>query len=261
MSDTEYLYREGDNDLAYVYTGPTDKGRDLPTVIFLGGFFSDMQGTKATYLEQQCKERGQAYVRFDYSGHGLSEGEFKDGTIGSWKNDALAIIDHIGAEKYVVVGSSMGGWIALLVAGERISKISGLVGIAAAPDFTRDLDEKFTEEQKEEMASRGYVEIGHDYGDDPYIFTKGLLEEGENQCLLDKEHVFNFPVRLVHGMEDNDVPWQVAFRIKNAIIDGDAEVSLVETGGHSMSREEDLELIDNKVKEVSALCDIDDNSK
>ena len=251
MADTKYLQRAGRNNLAYAYTEPDEEGKNLPTVMFCGGYASDMQGTKALYLEQQCKERGQGFVRFDYGGHGLSGGEFKDGTIGSWKDDSLAIMDHIDAEQFIVIGSSMGGWIALLIAGERTDKISGLIGIAAAPDFTRDIKDGLTRDQKDAMENLGYIEEPNDYSDEPYIFTKALLEDGEKRCLLDQEHTFPFPVRLLHGMEDTDVPWQVAFRIKNSIIDGDVDVTLVETAGHSMSRDEDLALIDTRVREIS----------
>jgi pimeloyl-ACP methyl ester carboxylesterase len=132
--DCQYLKRPGKKDIAYHYVQPKGAGKDLPHIFFLGGFKSDMNGTKALYLHKRCEERGQGFLRFDYTGHGQSGGDFTDGTIGAWKQDALDIFDHVGAERVILVGSSMGGWISLLVAREREASIYGLIGIAAAPD-------------------------------------------------------------------------------------------------------------------------------
>ena len=158
----QYLQREGKPDLAYIYTPPASAGATLPLVMFLGGYRSDMQGTKAEYLEQQCKARGQAYVRFDYSGHGQSQGEFDDGTIGSWLGDATDILDHVASGPVVLVGSSMGGWIALLLAQKRAAMMHALIGIAAAPDFTEDIYCRLNGAQRQELEENGVAYVPND---------------------------------------------------------------------------------------------------
>ena len=247
----QYLEREDRPKLAYCYTAAAVAG--LPTVMFLGGYRSDMSGTKAVYLEDQCRTRGQGFVRFDYSGHGVSEGKFEDGTIGSWKEDARAIFNRITEGKVVLAGSSMGGWIALLLAMECTERLVGLVGIAAAPDYTRALYEALNDAQRRALNEKGFLHIPNDYSDEPYFVTKALIEDGERQCLLDRIHVLSVPARLVQGMKDNDVPWQTAYRIKNAMKGNDAKVLLVENGNHRLSRPEDLALIDAQVRELSGL--------
>lgn len=248
----QYLERKNKPKLAYCYTAAAVAG--LPTVMFLGGYRSDMTGTKALYLEEQCRARGQEFVRFDYSGHGKSEGEFEDGTIGVWKEDARAILDHVVPEgKVILAGSSMGGWVALLLALECPQRIAGLFGIAAAPDYTRTIHESLNEAQRRELDEKGYLRIPNDYSDEPYFVTKAMIEDGERQCLLDRVHTLTVPARLVQGMKDNDVPWQTAYRIKNAMKGSDVKVLLVENGNHRLSRPEDLALIDTQVREMSGL--------
>lgn len=242
-----FLHREGQPSLAYRY----QKGvhGDLPLVVFCGGFRSDMEGTKAAYLGEQCDKAGYSYIRFDYRGHGQSEGVFEDGTIGIWKDDALAIIDMTKTEKIVIVGSSMGGWISLLCALERKDRICGLVGLAAAPDFTREIRDMMDETQRAEYDRQGWVAIENDYAE-PYKITKNLIEEGEAQCLLDGPINIDVPVRLIQGMKDTDVQWQTAQRISNALRAQDKNVYLVEDGDHRLSRPEDLSLIWRSVEEV-----------
>lgn len=248
----DYLQRSNNLPrLAYrKFTGDTK----LPTVLFLPGFKSDMEGSKALYLEEQCKTRGQSFVRFDYSGHGVSDGEFAEGTIGSWLEDTLAIIDAVVDGPVILVGSSMGGWVSLLAAHERAERVAGLVGIAAAPDFTKDMQAaRLSDQQMEEIAQQGYTELPNDYSDEPYIITKALIEDGNQRCLLDTEMPLMMPVRLVQGMKDEDVEWQKAHRIKNAITDRntDVEVMLVEDGDHRLSEPDQLELIDRQVTEIN----------
>ena len=250
---TEYFERENLPKLAYVYRkGENDS---LPTVMFLGGFRSDMEGTKALYFEQQCAARGQTYLRFDYSGHGISGGTFEEGTIGQWADDALVMLDTFTSGTVILVGSSMGGWISLLLALKRPERVAGLVGIAAAPDFTKDIEAVLNEGQKQEIMTKGRVELPNDYSDEPYVFTRALIEDGSRNCVLDKELNYAFPVRLVQGMQDTDVPWQTAFRIKNAVIDDDVEVILVESGDHRLSTPENLTLIDRQIQEISGVLD------
>lgn len=228
-------------EIAYVAT----PGRDdaLPGVVFLGGYRSDMEGTKALFLEQECAARGQAFVRFDYGGHGQSGGAFIDGTIGTWKDDALAVIDLLTQGPQILIGSSMGGWIALLCAMERPARIKGIIGLAAAPDFTREVSAQMSDDHRAQMAAKGYFEEPNDYAPEPYIFTQKLIDDGEARCLLDGPIALSIPVRLIQGMQDADVEWQKAQRIEKALTTPDAAVFLVETGDHRLSRPEDLALL------------------
>ena len=234
-------------DLAYVKT----PGKS-PTIVFLGGYRSDMDGTKALYLEQLAKEQGYGFLRFDYGGHGVSGGAFKDGTIGSWTEDALFMIDHQTQGDLILAGSSMGGWIALLCALKRPERVKALLGIAAAPDFTLWIEEELTAQHRAELAEKGYFEEPNEYSDEPYLFTAALLEDGRKQALLGGEIALDIPVRLAQGMKDTDVPWQTAHRIKNAITGKDVEVLLVETADHRFSRPEDLELLGRTVLDLAA---------
>jgi pimeloyl-ACP methyl ester carboxylesterase len=211
-----------------------------------------MTGTKATFLEQQCRARGQGYVRFDYSGHGASGGDFAALSLSAWKNDAQTILDKLTKRPVILVGSSMGGWIALLLALEKPEKVAGLVGIAAAADFTRDMQKALSDEQKKQLIDKGYIDVPSDYSPEPYRISKALLDDGDRLCILDRDNVLSTPVRLIQGMKDSDVPWQTAFRIRNAIA-GDVEVILIESGDHRLSRPEDLDLIDRQVCKLSGL--------
>jgi len=244
-----FLKREGRPDIAYQRT--EGKNAVLPTVVFMGGFRSDMTGTKAEFLSEACAARGQNYVRFDYSGHGQSGGDFLEGTIGAWLDDALAVVDTMTEGPLILVGSSMGGWIALRAALERKELVKGLIGLAAAPDFTRDIPRMMTDAQKEEMESKGYFTEPNEY-DSSYIFTRKLLEEGERHCVLDGPIRIDCPVRLIQGMKDSDVPWQTAQRIADALTTTNKKVYLREEGTHRLSSEDDLALLDALVTELSA---------
>ena len=235
--------------LAYHVCEGTDPA--LPAVIFLTGFKSDMEGTKALYLEEQCRARGQGFVRFDYSGHGASDGAFEDGTIGSWLADTLAVIDNVTSGPLILVGSSMGGWLALRAALERPERIAGLIGLAAAPDFTREIEQQLTATQKETMREEGLVRVPNDYSAEPYIFTRALIEDGERQCLLDKTSQIAVPVRLIQGMRDADVPWQKAPAIAGCLSGDDIRVILIKDGDHRLSREQDMAILGREVAELS----------
>lgn len=250
------LKRDGKPALAYRKT-PAAAGHALPSVLFLPGFRSDMEGTKALYLEEQCKARGQGYIRFDYSGHGLSGGNFTDLVLSDWAEDTLAIFDtQTDGEPVVLVGSSMGGWLALLVALQRKERLAGLVGIAAAPDFTHDIYyNKMNQDQRDILDSQGYFDVPNDYSDEPYRLTKALMDDGMKNGLLDKGIDLNCPVRLVQGKLDTDVDWHFAERIKGAISGHDVQVHLVGEGDHRLSRVQDLDLIDRCVRQVSGLTD------
>ncbi|MCB1784114.1 MAG: alpha/beta hydrolase [Alphaproteobacteria bacterium] len=249
----QYLHGSGHVNLAYVYRVPTGNAANLPAVMFLGGFCSDMSGTKATYLEERCAARGQKFVRFDYSGHGESDGAFADGTIGSWARDAMDILDRVVTGKVVLVGSSMGGWIALRLLLARPDRVAGVVGIAAAPDFTKDIEALMTEAQKKSIAAEGFFEVPNDYGPEPYVFTRHLLEDGRAQCVLGNVHPLSVPLTLVQGKMDMDVPWKKALAIEGAFPGAATKVIFVEDGDHRLSRPEDLALIDREVMAVSGL--------
>lgn len=213
-----------------------------PTVVFLPGFRSDMNGSKALDLAEFCADRGQAMLRLDYSGHGESGGRFEDGTIGRWTADALAVIDQTVGD-IVLVGSSMGGWIALLAALARPGRVVGLVGIAAAPDFTERLMwQAMAPAERAALQRDGVLPVPSQYGD-AYPITLQLIEEGREHLLLDAPIGLNCPVRLLHGQQDPDVPWELALRTAAAIIGDDVQVTLVKDGDHRLSRPEDLMLL------------------
>lgn len=244
------LRAPGGYDIAYVRTSGRDPA--LPGVVFLGGYRSDMEGTKALFLESACAARGQAFVRFDYSGHGASGGDFKKGTIGSWMGDALQIIDELTDGPQILIGSSMGGWIALLCALKRPDRVRGIIGLAAAPDFTRIVRAEMTAGHRAQMDDKGYFEEANDYSPDPYIFTRALLDDGEAHCLLDGPIPLTIPVRLIQGQQDADVAWQTAGRIKAALTGPDVDVFLIESGDHRLSRPDDLALLGRVLADLTA---------
>lgn len=249
MAISYHINRRGQK-IAYVYSQGVNK--DLPCVMFMGGFKSDMSGTKAVFLEAQCRARGQSFVRFDYTGHGLSDGKFEDGTIGAWHDDARDIFDAVTHGDVVLVGSSMGGWISLLFLREGVERIKGVIGIAAAPDFTLEIEARMTDMQKKIMQETGRLEIPSDYGE-PYIFTKALIEDGRGNSVLHESHSISVPLILLQGKKDADVPWQKALRIQEMFSGRNSEVIFIEDGDHRLSRDEDLELLDNAVQKISGL--------
>lgn len=212
-----------------------------PGVLFLGGFMSDMTGIKATTLEGHCLETGRAFLRFDYSGHGQSDGRFEDGTIGSWLDDALAVLDELTGGPQILVGSSMGGWIAHLLARSRPERVCALIGVAAAPDFTEDLLEQgFDPATRAKLEREGVVYLPSDYGDRPYPITRALIEDGRRHLLLRAPIPVHCPVQLIQGMRDPDVPWQVALRLAERLESETVAVTLIKDGDHRLSRPEDL---------------------
>jgi pimeloyl-ACP methyl ester carboxylesterase len=232
------LARENGDELAWVRL----EGRG-PTVVFLPGFRSDMTGDKATALAAYCAEQGRAMLRFDYSGHGASSGDFLDGTIGVWAADALAAIDALTDGKVVLVGSSMGGWIALLTAIARPDRVVGLVGVAAAPDFTQRLMwEAMAPAERATLERDGVLYVPSQYGE-PTPITLALIRDGEKHQVLTGRIPIDCPVRLLHGQADPDVPWELALRIAEQVATPDVRVLLVKDGDHRLSRPEDLALL------------------
>ncbi len=230
--------------LAYRKRLATDRTRDCAGILFLPGFRSDMAGTKATFLDDLCAARGLPYVRFDYSGHGASSGQFEDGTIGAWAADAIAVIDHVADGPLVLVGSSMGGWIMLLAALARPERIAGLVGLAPAPDFTEALIwNRLSDEERDRLLSAGRLETPSAYSDEPTVITRALIEEGRRHLLLSAPIGIRCPVRLLHGMADPDVPHRLSLDLAERLVSDDVRVTLIKDGDHRLSREEDLALL------------------
>ncbi|MYM56481.1 alpha/beta fold hydrolase [Thalassovita mangrovi] len=221
-----------------------------PTVIFCSGLKSDMEGTKAVFLEAWAKSKGLSYIRFDYSGHGQSSGSFAEGAIGDWHEDTLAVVDQLTEGPIVVVGSSMGGWQALLLARAIPDRIVGMVTIAAAPDFTEDgYWASFTDAQKAELAEKGFVAMPSDYDED-YIISKRLIEEGRDRLVLRSPLRLDFPVRFLQGTNDTAVPTQTAVRLLNHVEGDDIRLTLVKGADHRFSDPDCLVLIEKSVEKV-----------
>ncbi|MBL3609792.1 alpha/beta fold hydrolase [Rhodovulum sulfidophilum] len=222
-----------------------------PGIVFLGGFMSDMEGTKATHLEAWAKAQGRAFLRFDYSGHGQSSGRFDEGAIGDWAADARAALGVLTEGPQVLVGSSMGGWIALLLARALPERVAGLVGIAAAPDFTEDsMWAGFSDAQRAELTETGRVELPSAYADSPYVITRRLIEDGRRNLVLRDPLAFGFPVRLLQGTADEDVETRVALRLLERIEAEDLRLTLVKGADHRFSTPETLALIESAILEI-----------
>lgn len=242
------LAREGGPTIAY------DRifGK-IPGVVFLHGFKSDRKGTKALALEAFCRERGQAFLRFDAFGHGESSGDFACGTIGRWAEDAIAVIDALTEGPQILVGSSMGGWLMLLAALARPRRIAGLLGLAAAPDFTEELIYgSLSETDRRRLLTEGRLMVEDHYGSPPFPVTRALIEDGRNHLLLGAPINLHCPVRLIHGQADTDVPWRTALQLADHLTTRDVEVTLVKSAGHRLSEPADLALIERTLDTLIA---------
>jgi len=250
MQDPQYHETAQGRRLAYHLTQGTG-----PTVVFLGGLKSDMDGTKAIHLEAWAKARGQAFLRFDYSGHGLSSGRFEDGAIGDWAEDTTDILDAVVQGPILAVGSSMGGWQALLLGRAAPDRLVGMVTIAAAPDFTEDSYwAGFSEAQKAQLEQLGRVEIPSDYME-PYVVTKRMIEDGRKQLVLRSPLHLPFPVRCLQGTADTAVSTEVALRLLDHAVCPDMRLTLVKDADHRFSDETCLALIEASIEEVLRLSD------
>lgn len=224
--------------LAYAHTPGAG-----PTTVFLPGFRSDMTGSKALAAEGWCVDRGAACLRLDYSGHGASDGAFEDGTIGAWTRDALHVIDAVTEGPLVLVGSSMGGWIALLVALARPQRVSGLVGIAAAPDFTESLMwDAMMPPERARLLQDGVLHLPSQYGE-PTPVTLRLIEDGRTHLVMRGPIPIRCPVRLLHGQRDPDVPWETALHLAERLEGADVRITLIKDGDHRLSRPDDLAVL------------------
>lgn len=240
------LQRENSTTIAYHHTRGTGPG-----VLFCTGFKSDMQGTKALALEADCRARGQQFTRFDYQGHGRSSGEFVDGTIGEWLADTLAVLDSVATGPQVIVGSSMGGWIALLAACARPDRVAGVIGIAAALDMARRIWENIDDATRRLLESDGVWMRPSEYDPAGYPITMRLIEEGRNHLLLPGPIPFHGPVRLLHGQRDDAVPWELSLQTAAALASDSVTVTLVKDGDHRLSREEDIARLLRTVREIT----------
>ncbi len=246
MTEPSILNAPNGRRLAYHRT----KGAG-PGVVFLGGFKSDMDGTKALHLETWCRALGRAFLRFDYSGHGQSSGDFEDGSIGDWAEDAMTAISSLTDGPQILVGSSMGGWISLLVARAMPERVAGLVGIAAAPDFTEDgFWSDFTEDQRQIVMDEGRIALPSDYSDEPYIITKRLIEDGRGHLVLRSPLSLPFPVRLLQGDADEDVSIDRPLKLLAHADCPDMRVTLMKGADHRFSSPDCLALTEQTILDV-----------
>jgi pimeloyl-ACP methyl ester carboxylesterase len=222
-----------------------------PTVVFLCGYGSNMTGSKALALEAWAQAQGRAFLRFDYAGCGESDGAFEDQTLVSWRDDALAAVDALTEGPVVLVGSSMGGWIMLMVSKARPDRIAAMISIAAAPDFT---SWGFTDAQKAELHEKGRLEEPSPYSDEPTVTTLALWESGEANLMLTAPFDTQIPVRLLHGQCDDDVPWRNSLKLAELLRSSDVQTWLVKDGDHRLSRGPDIALLLRAVEDVSSIC-------
>lgn len=226
---------------------PATHATDAPTLVWLGGYRSDMDGTKAIELDRFAAENGIGCVRFDYSGHGKSSGDYRDGTISLWVEEAMAVIDTYIKGRMILVGSSLGGWVTLRVVEEMkkrgdAARLAGLVLIAPAPDFTHELIEPaLTEAERTSLAERGYFEEPSEYSADPNVFTRALIEDGRQNRVLDGIIETGCPVHILQGMQDPDVPYGHALKLLNHLPADDVVMTLIRDGDHRLSRPQDIE--------------------
>ncbi|WP_027133995.1 alpha/beta fold hydrolase [Geminicoccus roseus] len=243
MMISDRLTRDDDTGLAYRRT--EGEGTE---VVFLSGFRSDMEGSKAVAMEAHVAGQGRPYTRFDYRGHGISDGRFEDLCLSDWLDDTLLVLDRLVKGRAVLIGSSMGGWLMLLAARARPDKVAGLVGIAAAPDFTEDLMRpSLTPAQKEALERDGVFHEPSPYGE-PLPITRRLLEDGERHLVMRQPIDFAGPVHLLQGQEDPDVPWMTAVNLAANLASPAVTVELVKDGDHRLSRPEDL-------RRIAAACE------
>lgn len=235
MTDIRHLEMPGGNRIAYRHLAG-----EGPTIVFLPGYMSDMEGGKATAVFDWAQANGQACLLFDYSGCGQSDGDFADGTLTRWQGEVLALIDHVGAKDVVLIGSSMGGWLMLAAGAALGDRLSGAIGIAAAPDFT---DWGYDAEQKRILANGETVLEDNPYGPEPTPTHAAFWQDGEAQKLLDGKIAIHCPVRLIHGQRDDDVPWEISLRTAAALRSSAVQVTLVKDGTHRLSRPQDIALL------------------
>ncbi|OWV69910.1 2-hydroxymuconic semialdehyde hydrolase [Rhizobium sp. N122] len=245
---------EAARDIAIIVR-PAQAGSDAPALVWLSGYRSDMSGTKAVELDGLAVELGLACIRLDYSGHGLSGGSFRDGTISRWLEESLAVIRHVAPERVILVGSSMGGWIALRLAQKLARqdgpKLEGMVLIAPAPDFTSELIEpNLKARERKSLAERGYFEERSQYSPEPNIYTRALIEDGRDNRVLDGIIETGCPVHILQGMKDADVPHAHAMKLMEHLPADDVVLTFIRDGDHRLSRPSDIALLLGAVKGI-----------
>ena len=222
-----------------------------PGLIFFHGLNSDRKGTKAEHLLNYCLKKKKQFISFDMFGHGQSSGQMEDATLSIWINNALNIIDKISNGPQFIVGSSMGGWVMLKVAEKRKKIICGMVGIAAAPDFTESLIwKRMTDREKEVLERNGFITQDSDYDDSPYIISRKLIEDGRNNLILNNTIHLNIPCVFIHGKKDIDVPWQTSFDLALKIKSNNVKNILIERGTHRLSTKNDLNVLTSSLDEL-----------
>ncbi len=221
----------------------------VPGVVFLTGYMSDMTGGKALRLEHFCRVRRLAYLRFDYFGHGASSGAFTDGTIGRWADDALAVIDELTDGPQILIGSSMGGWIMLVAGRARPDRLAGMIGIAAAPDFSQDIWLNFNEAQRTAVQRDGSIALDED--GETLEITNKFIQDGRQHLMLRAPIDIACPVRLLQGMQDTAVPWRTALTLADRLTGDDVIVTLIKDGDHRLSRDQDLARLAAIIDELS----------
>lgn len=255
MADTNaplFFTTDSGEKIAYKISPP--KGGDTrPTLIWCGGLKSDMEGSKAVHLHEWAQSRGQGFIRFDYFGHGQSSGNFIEGTISQWARNVTRVRDHLTESDVILIGSSMGGWAALLSAMKLSPRVSGMVLINPAPDFTEKLTvANWTEEQLKQLEDNGVVYEPSGY-EEPYAYSKALIEDGRANQILDFPIPITCPIRILQGMDDTVVPWQHSRRIVDMITSQDVTYTLVKGGDHSLSRPQDLKLLQASIENLTKM--------
>lgn len=246
----QFLKRPDRPDIAFKHSILAQTA--LPTVVFLGGFRSDMEGNKAQWLDYYCQSRGQPYLRFDYSGHGMSGGLFEDQTISLWAQDALCVIKKCVSGPLILIGSSMGGWISLLIAPQLEDRLFGLIGVAAAPDFSVDIRAEMTSKNHQDLTQSNYFVIPNGYSSQPYKITRTFLDDGDTCCVLRKKNTLKTKLRLLHGQQDEDVDWQKALLIRQSYPLCDTRIIFIDDGDHRLSRSGDLGILGAMIEDLSS---------
>ena len=242
-----YLKSSFGENLAYSH----EENGSKTSVFFFGGYASDMTGTKATALSQWCDKNNYNFVRFDYSGHGKSEGKFEDGGITKWSSEATEVLKNFSNEKNIIIGSSMGGWISLNVSLRNLNLISGLIGVASAPDFVVGEWNRLSNDQKTQIKNDGKIIINWDKYNDDYTITYKFLKDGMNNMLLNSAINVDCPIRLLHGRLDQVVSYETSEKIIEKITSKNKKLTIIEDGDHSLSRESDLHILFDNIRELS----------
>ena len=253
MSEIKKFYEINDDEnLAYSQVFAKKNKKKSPGVVFLSGLKSDMEGTKAIFLHNWALKQGRDFIRYDYRGHGLSSGKYEETSLSEWLEDTTNIIMSLTEGPQILVGSSLGGWLSLLFAERYSEKVAGIIGIAAAPDFTEQYtEENLSKNQKEEIKQTGKLSFNSEYFDEPLTITKKLIDDGNKNLVLNKNININCPIRLFQGSEDADVPISVSLRIMEKIQSKNVKLTLVKDIDHRFSTNDCLELIKEAIEEIT----------